>query len=145
MPGADGPRVLVVEDDTGIAALLVEALRDEGYRAVASAGARVVAAARADPPDLVLLDVLRPGLDGAAICRRLNADPRTRAVPVAFVTALPADLVQERATGCRYVGVIPVPFTLRQALATVRRLLARGGRTAPAAPRGGPCTAGQIG
>ena len=137
MPGTDAPRVLVVEDDTGVAGLLVEALRDEGYRALARAGARALAAALADPPDLVLLDVLRPGLDGAAVCRRLNADPRTRDVPVVFVTAAPADLFDARTAGCCYAGVIPLPFTLAQALATVRRLLLEGGPAVPGARRAG--------
>jgi putative two-component system response regulator len=128
---------LVVEDDTGVPGLLVEALREEGYRALARASARAVADALADPPDLVLLEVVRPGLDGAALCRRLNADPRTRDVPVVFVTATPSDLFDARTVGCRYAGVIPLPFTLAQALATVRRLLLEGGRAGPGARRAG--------
>jgi putative two-component system response regulator len=88
--------------------------------------------------------VLRPGLDGAGVCRRLNADPRTREVPVVFVTALPADLLDERATECRYAGVIPVPFTLAQVLATVRRLLAGGGRTGTTGARTGASAGGRI-
>jgi len=117
--------VLVVDDDPGIAGVLVDALEDEGYRvATAGDGAAALAIALTDPPALVLLDVRMPGeLDGPATCRRLGADPRTRAVPVVFVTATPPEEVSVVLTGCRYAGIIVKPFTLTEVLDTVGRHL----------------------
>ena len=124
MVGAGGGRVLVAEDDPGLAGLLVEVLREEGYRAVTASGVEALALARADPPQLILLDVLMPGLDGLAVWRRLRGDPRTREVPVVFATALPAEVLAPRLAGCGHEAVLAKPFTLDQLVATVRRVTA---------------------
>ena len=118
--------VLVVDDDPGIVGLLVAVLEDEGYRvAVASSGVTALAMALADPPALVLLDVRMPGeLDGPETCRRLRADPRTRAVPVVFVTATPPEEIVARLGEDSYAGIIVKPFTLTDVLDTVGRHLA---------------------
>ena len=82
-----------------------------------------MAAARADPPDVVLLDLWMPGLDGAEVCRRLKADPRTRGAPVVFVTATPAALRRADLGACPYDAVLRKPFDIAEVLATVARLL----------------------
>lgn len=121
---ANHGRILVVEDDPGIAGLLSDVLTDEGYRVTASMNGAALALAAADPPDLVLSDVLMPGMDGTEVCRRLKANPRTHAVPVVFMTALPPDLVAEKLADCSYEGIIHKPFNLHAVLATVARHLA---------------------
>jgi len=81
------PTVLVVEDDSSNRALLTALLERAGYRAVtASDGPSGLAAALEIAPDLVLLDVGLPGMDGLEICRRLRADPRTVTLPVVLLT-----------------------------------------------------------
>ena len=81
------PTVLVVEDDPSNRALLTRLLERAGYNAVAAPdGPSGLAAAFEVAPDIVLLDVGLPGMDGLAICRRLRADPRTVALPVVLLT-----------------------------------------------------------
>ena len=91
-------RILVVDDTPQNVKLLVDLLRAKGY-AVASAadGASALEQLAAAPPDLVLLDVLMPGLSGYEVCAKLRADPRTALLPVILVTAL--DPQQERVKG----------------------------------------------
>jgi CheY-like chemotaxis protein len=121
---AGGGHILVVEDDPAIREVLAELLAGEGHRVTTSVDGDAVAAARADPPDLVLLDLWMPGMDGAEVCRRLQADPRTRGAPVVFVTATPAALAREHLAGCEYAAVIHKPFEVAEILGTVDRLLA---------------------
>jgi DNA-binding response OmpR family regulator len=84
----ESPLVAVVEDDPQVQRLLVRILQGQGYRVVAVSddemGLRVVAEHQ---PDLVLLDLTMPQLDGFEVCRRLRGDPRTVALPVMVLTA----------------------------------------------------------
>ncbi len=89
MSPASKPRVLVVDDTPANLRILAEALRGEFELAMAPSGARALQIAFSDePPDLVLLDVMMPEMDGYEVCRRLKEDERTRELPVLFVTAL---------------------------------------------------------
>ena len=82
-------RVLVVDDDPDMAALLAAIVEAEGMQAeVLCDGDAVIAAVAEAPPDLVLLDVVLPGPSGFEVCRRLKADPLTALIPVVLVTAL---------------------------------------------------------
>ncbi len=85
----DRPRILLVDDTPQNLDILVELLAGHGRLSVALNGDKALELARTPPgPDLVLLDVMMPGLDGYEVCRRLKADPATREIPVIFVTAL---------------------------------------------------------
>jgi signal transduction histidine kinase len=85
----DTGRVLVVDDTEANRVLLQEILELEGYQVLNAAdGAAALQAISREQPDLVLLDVNMPGLDGLEVCRRLRADPATEALPVILVTAL---------------------------------------------------------
>jgi putative two-component system response regulator len=87
--GGKKARVLVVDDDEGITTLLERLLASNGYlTAVASDGPSALAAIVSDPPDVILLDVVMPGLDGFTICRGLKSDPATRLTPVILITGL---------------------------------------------------------
>jgi DNA-binding response OmpR family regulator len=82
------PLILVAEDDEDILALVVFDLEDEGYEVLtARDGQEAVALALERHPDLILLDVAMPGLDGYEVTRRLRADESTRATPVVLLTA----------------------------------------------------------
>lgn len=82
-------RVLVVDDLLPNVKLLEARLTAEYFNVVtAFSGPEAISAATAHPPDIILLDVMMPGMDGFETCRRLKADPRTRHVPIVMVTAL---------------------------------------------------------
>jgi DNA-binding response OmpR family regulator len=87
MEPAKRPLILVVEDALWDRELLVTVLEREGYEvAQAAGGAQALDLAVRGKPDLILLDVLLPDLDGLAVCRELKADPATLAIPVIFLT-----------------------------------------------------------
>jgi len=89
--GDDGGHCLVVDDQELNRSLLRDLLEARGYRvSEADSGAAALAAIGQETPDVVLLDVSMPGMDGFEVCRRLRADPRTQALPVLLVTALAA-------------------------------------------------------
>ena len=82
------PNLLIVDDSPANLELLVGMLQDRGFRVrpVAS-GERALQAAQSELPDLVLLDINMPGMDGYEVCRRLKADEATSAIPVIFISA----------------------------------------------------------
>src|SRR4051812_8148996 len=87
MPAMNVPRILVVDDDPGIGALLVAGLTAEGFHVSLSAdGCEGLARARCDLPDLILLDVDLPRLTGDEVCRRLKNDPHTQLIPIILIT-----------------------------------------------------------
>jgi adenylate cyclase len=94
----EGARILVVDDTPANIKLLVDLLTVNGYVASsATNGEDALAMIAAQPPDLVLLDIMMPGLSGYDVCRRLRADPATALLPVVLCTSL--DAVQERVHG----------------------------------------------
>ena len=84
----DRATLLVVDDEPANLSLMAGLLNGEHRVRLATGGQRALELARRDPPDLVLLDVMMPGLDGYDVCRELKRDPRTRDVPVIFVSAM---------------------------------------------------------
>src|SRR5436309_15944859 len=85
--GLDRELVLIAEDDLANQALLARLLERAGYRSFAVGDGRdALRAATQDRPDIVLLDIGLPGLNGLDVCRRLRADPRTVALPITLVT-----------------------------------------------------------
>lgn len=129
------PSILVVEDEQDIRELISYNLLKEGYRVVGVAsGEEALGIARAQPPDLILLDLMLPGLDGLAVCRRLKADPKTAPVAVIMVTAKgeEADVVTGLNLGAS--DYVTKPFSPKVLLARVRAVL----RRASAGPAGQP-------
>jgi two-component system, cell cycle response regulator len=81
-------RILVVDDTPDVRDLLRYTLIAQGYDClVAEAGPAGLEQAARDIPDLILLDLMMPGMDGYEVCRRLKESPRTRRIPVIFLTA----------------------------------------------------------
>ena len=82
-------RILVIDDDEWILRMVTTVLRSERYEVItAGDGEEGLATAQSSRPDLVLLDVMMPKMDGFEACRRLKADEQTRHIPVLMVTAL---------------------------------------------------------
>src|SRR5579885_3680431 len=86
---AVAPLVLVVDDEPVNVELLTAYLEPEGYRiATARSGLEALHCVEREPPDLILLDAMMPGMDGFSACARLQSAPETRLIPVVMVTAL---------------------------------------------------------
>lgn len=115
-------KILIVDDDKAIMAMLAQILADEGYAVLTAVGATALAVATAERPDLVLLDLMMPHVDGIEVSRRLRARPDTRAIPIIAMSAI--DRLQERAAELRADALLPKPFDLDALLAMVARLLA---------------------
>ena len=81
-------RVLIVDDEADIRSLFKLALRREGLKVIeARSGWEALALVEAEPPDLVLLDIMMPDMNGYEVCRRLRADSRTAHIPILVLTA----------------------------------------------------------
>jgi two-component system, OmpR family, response regulator MprA len=119
------PRILVVEDDGRLAATLERVLAAEGHDVeLAVDGLEAVRRARERPPDLVVLDVMLPGLDGIGVCRRLRA---TAQFPILLLTALGGTEERVRGLDSGADDYLVKPFAYRELLARVRALLRRTG------------------
>ena len=118
--------MLIVEDDGDIAALIAHFLDKAGYASdIVGDGGRALAHALSAPPDLVVLDVMLPGLSGLDVCKALRADNRTAALPIIMLTARGEE--SERIAGLD-VGAddyIVKPFSPGELMARVRALLRR--------------------
>ena len=121
-------RVLLAEDEPNIVASLTFLLERAGF-AVASEinGEAVLDMALADPPDVMILDVMLPGLDGMEILRRLRASDAARGLPVVMLTAKGQREDRENALGAGADMFITKPFSNSELVAAVTRL-ARDGR-----------------
>ncbi|ACO81152.1 response regulator with metal dependent phosphohydrolase activity (two-component) [Azotobacter vinelandii CA] len=117
--------ILVVDDVPENIDIFVEILAPHHRTKVALNGERALRIARSDnPPDLILLDVMMPGLSGYQVCERLKADPDTRAIPVIFVTAMSETADEQRGLELGAVDYITKPISPPIALARVRTHLA---------------------
>ena len=121
MSTAPKPRILVIEDEPDLAELVVDELTLEGFDAIACHdGLRGLSAARREPPDLVVLDRMLPGLDGLEVCRRIRAGSD---VPILMLTAL--DQVGQRVEGFEAgaTDYLSKPFSLAELIARVKAQL----------------------
>jgi two-component system alkaline phosphatase synthesis response regulator PhoP len=118
--------ILAIDDEQDILDLLSYNLSKEGFRVAAvTTGEEGIRAARAAVPDLILLDLMLPGIDGLEVCRTLKEDARTRQVPIIMLTAKgeEADLVTGLELGAD--DYITKPFSPRVLLARLRAVLRR--------------------
>jgi two-component system response regulator MprA len=123
MPAAGGSLVLVVEDDVRLAATLERVLSAEGHDVeVAADGLDALRRARLRAPDLAVLDVMLPGLDGITVCRRLR---ETAQFPILMLTALSGTEERVRGLDSGADDYLVKPFAYQELLARVRALLRR--------------------
>ena len=130
-PSDEPPRILLVDDSPDDLRLLSEMLRVGRFRLiVAGDGRQGYQRALSHQPDLILMDVSMPNLDGFTACRLLKADPATRHIPVIFLTAKNAP--EERLQGFRLGGVdyVSKPFLAEEVIARIRIHLNRPGQQA---------------
>jgi len=116
-------RILIVDDVRTNVDILVEALRNDYKLSVALNGESALRSIEKNPPDLVLLDIIMPGLDGYEVCRRLRASAATREIPIMFLSAL--EEVKDKARGFELGGndYLVKPFEILEVKARVRSLL----------------------
>ncbi len=121
---ADRPIVLVVDDTPDNLSLMSELLRDEYRVKIANGGEKALRIAHAAPaPDLILLDVMMPGIDGYEVCARLKASPTTRDIPIIFLTAKSDVADETRGFSLGAVDYITKPISPPIVLARVRTQL----------------------
>jgi two-component system cell cycle response regulator DivK len=121
------PRILVIEDNALNLKLVRDVLEHAGYDVGSAAtGELGVAAAATAPPDLVLLDLQLPGIDGHETLRRLRAEVLPADVPVVAVTALAMAEDRERASRAGFDGYLEKPISPRALPGQVQRFLERG-------------------
>lgn len=125
-----GKKILVVEDDPELMALLCFNLRNAGF-AIGSAtdGIEAIKKARSLAPDLILLDVMLPELDGFAVCEILRRDAALARVPVVMLTALSSEFGRITGLAAGANEYLPKPFSIKELISQVSRHL----KTEPAA------------
>lgn len=117
--------VLIVDDTPANIAVMAGLLKDQYATKVATNGEKALAIAQSDDkPDLILLDVVMPGLDGYEVCRRLKAAPATRDIPVIFLTARTEAEDEKKGFECGAVDYIHKPFSPPIVMARVETQLA---------------------
>ena len=136
--GGRRPRVLVVDDEQDLVELISMNLARAGFETAAAAdGDAALAAAFRDPPDLVLLDLMLPGVDGVEVARRLRADARTARVPIVMLTARAeeTDVVVGLTLGAD--DYVTKPFSPKVLVARCRAVLRRAAERRPEAQADG--------
>ena len=129
-----GQRIVVVEDDPMSQRLMADLLEATGYQVAVFADAESgVAAMRAAPPDLVLMDIRLPGMDGFAALTALRADAATRDVPIIAVTASVMLGEREKIMQAGFTGYHPKPIQITQLLKEIEETLNN------SSPGVGPC------
>lgn len=109
---SERPRILIVDDEKVNITVLVALLEDQYDMLVAKDGEQALKRANSDtPPDLILLDVIMPGMDGYTVCETLKADPKTANIPVIFITVKSTEEEETRGFGLGAVDYISKPFS----------------------------------
>ncbi len=122
----DMPKILVIEDEMTLANNLSEKLKAEGYSVTLSAdGEDGLAKVRQDHPDLVVLDIMLPGLDGLSLCRIIRRDPGTNHIPIIMVTARGTEVDKIVGLESGADDYVVKPVALGEFLARVRAVLRR--------------------
>ena len=119
-----GKRVLFADDDPSIRRLVQDLLQQYGYQVtVAKTGEACLDMARAHPPDLIVLDVMMPGMNGFDVCQELRRDARLREIPVVILTGIQDAKVNERAFAAGAEVCMTKPFRPDNLLTSVHMAL----------------------
>ncbi len=122
-------KILVAEDDRDIAALIAHYLHKQGWGThIVSAGDEALAYARHNPIDVLVLDLMLPGLSGLEICRALRAEKSTEAIPIIMVTARADETDRILGLDIGADDYLPKPFSPNELVARVRALMRRSKR-----------------
>ncbi len=120
------PRILIIEDERGLTEVLTYNLQREGYETMtAHDGAEGLRKAQTHPPDLVLLDLMLPGMDGLEVCRQLRASKQTARVPIVMLTAKGEETDQVVGFSVGADDYVTKPFSVKVLLQRIRALQRR--------------------
>ena len=120
-------RVLIVDDEPNIVLSLEFLMQREGYQvATAVDGDAALEALAAQAPDLVILDVMLPKMNGFDVCRRIRADPRWKGIRILILTARGRETEVSKGLGLGADLYVTKPFSTKELMAQVRELLAAG-------------------
>ena len=126
-PGRAGPmtqHILIVDDEPNIVASLQFLLEDAGYAVrVAADGAQALAAVAQSHPDLILLDVMMPVLDGNEVCQRLKSEPSTQGIRILMLSARCREMEIAKSRELGADGYLTKPFSTHTLLERVRELI----------------------
>jgi CheY-like chemotaxis protein len=119
-------KILVVDDEVEVRELIKAGLDKTEYATlVAASGADALGICKTDKPDLILLDIAMPVMDGYQVCEQLKQDPQTKDIPVLFLTGKDLDPrgIIERYQSLGACGYIPKPSTLKELLDKIQEVL----------------------
>lgn len=120
------PKILIVDDEADTVEVLEYNLRGAGYEVFTAAdGQSALARARTRLPDLIVLDIMLPGLDGLEVCKKLRTDPKTQNIPVIMLTAKTAEIDRVLGLELGADDYVTKPFSHRELLLRVKGLLRR--------------------
>ncbi|MBN1884109.1 MAG: response regulator [Candidatus Krumholzibacteriota bacterium] len=118
-------KVLVVDDEVNITQILEFSIASEGYEVIAASnGEEAIEKARREQPDLIILDVMMPRIDGYEACRILKANPLTRNIPVMLLTAKGRDIDKRLGYEVGATDYIVKPFSPNKLVDRIHELLA---------------------
>lgn len=123
-------KVLAVDDEQSIRELLAFQLQKHGYEALMAEDGQE-ALAKAEGMDLILLDLMLPGLDGLEVCRRLKADKRTARIPIIMLTAKAEEIDKVLGLELGADDYVVKPFSVRELMARVKAVLRRSSQEGP--------------
>ena len=117
-----GNKILVVNSDPMVVTLVKDVLTAQGYKVItASDGKPGLEAAQKERPDLVLLDIMMPGMDGYSVASQLKADTQTAKIPVVMLTAIGFDLNKELALQLGALDYVVKPFDIKHLLDVIKK------------------------
>ena len=115
------PRILVVDDEPSILELIKANLEARGYQvSTAADGDEAIRIAEKEKPELILLDIIMPGMDGFAVCRKIR---QWSAVPILMLSAREGENYKEMCAACGADDYLTKPFVLKELLSMVRSIL----------------------
>jgi DNA-binding response OmpR family regulator len=116
--------ILWIDDDQLLLSFCCDALRQQGYRTlVASDGPSGIETAKAERPDLIILDVLMPGMDGIEVCRKLRRLPETRQTPIILLTAFHSPKLSLKGRAAGATSTIQKPFGPEHIISAIAKIL----------------------
>src|SRR3989440_484690 len=149
MPDNAAARILVADDDQSLVRTLSWILKENGYQVVvAPGGENLLGRLEEERPQLLLLDIMMPKVDGLQLLQKMKADDRFRDLPVLMISSMPPEEATVKSLGLGAADFIPKPFRVRELLARVKahirtaQELARGRRVRGEAPPPAPFSAG---
>ena len=120
----DKKKILIADDEVSIRLTVGRLLENDYFVLEAANGAEAVEIAKGQKPDLILMDLIMPKVDGYTACSQIKADAETRGIPVIVLTAIGHELNKKYATEMGAAGYLTKPFNVKELLTLITTLLA---------------------